>query len=113
MFSGSPARSRWRVLPSAMQWHFISLPDTLSAQAPSWSAAPERVANIEAVGMSFAVADSMLNGYAPELRGDIKRFERYRARWLGNDPASYAKIWRMLAGLNMQGELTSLRAPCS
>src|SRR3954469_25196458 len=50
------------------------------------AAALERVARVEAAGMSFAVADSMLNGYAPELRGDIKRFERYRARWLGNDP---------------------------
>jgi 3-oxoadipate enol-lactonase len=75
------------------------------------AAALERVANIEAAGMAFAVADSMLNGYAPELRGDIKRFERYRARWLANDPASYAKIWRMLAGLGMQGELTGLRRP--
>ena len=47
----------------------------------------------------------------PELRGDIRRFERYRARWLGNDPASYATIWRMLAGLDMQRELTGLRCP--
>src|SRR5882724_3728111 len=28
----------------------------------------ERVAKIEAAGMAFAVEDSMLNGYAPELR---------------------------------------------
>jgi 3-oxoadipate enol-lactonase len=75
------------------------------------AAALERVAKIEAAGMAFAVADSMLNGYAPELRGDIKRFERYRARWLGNDPASYATIWRMLAGMDMQSELTRLRPP--
>ena len=61
--------------------------------------------------MAFAVADSMQNGYAPELRGDLTRFERYRARWLGNDPASYATIWRMLAGLDMEDELTRLRCP--
>ena len=53
----------------------------------------------------------MLNGYAPELRGDIKRFERFRARWLGNDPASYAAIYRMLANTDMQDELTGLRCP--
>jgi 3-oxoadipate enol-lactonase len=75
------------------------------------AAALERVAKIESSGMAFAVADSMLNGYAPELRGDIGRFERFRARWLGNDPASYAAIWRMLAGLDMQNELTRLRCP--
>ena len=74
-------------------------------------AALERLVRIEAAGMGFAVEDSMLNGYAPELRGDIKRFERYRARWLGNDPASYATVWRMLAGMDLQDELTRLRCP--
>jgi 3-oxoadipate enol-lactonase len=71
----------------------------------------ERVARIEAIGMAFAVEDSMLNGYAPELRGDIKRFERFRARWLGNDPASYAAVWRMLANADMQAELSRLSCP--
>src|SRR6202046_1079020 len=33
------------------------------------AAALERVAKVEASGMAFAVEDSMLNGYAPELRG--------------------------------------------
>jgi len=74
-------------------------------------AALERVARIEAAGMALAVEDSMMNGYVPELRGDIRRFERYRARWLGNDPASYATIWRMLAGMDLQDELTRLHCP--
>ena len=56
------------------------------------AAALERVARIEAEGMAFAVDESMRNGYALELRGDLARFERYRARWLGNDPSSYATI---------------------
>jgi 3-oxoadipate enol-lactonase len=75
------------------------------------AAALERVAKVEAVGMAFAVEDSMRNGYAPELRGDIRRFERFRARWLGNDPSSYATIWRMLAAVDMQDELATLRCP--
>jgi len=75
------------------------------------TAALERVAKIEAVGMTFAVTDAMQNGYVPELRADLAHFERYRARWLGNDPASYATIWRMLASLDMQDELTRLRCP--
>ena len=90
----------------------VAVGSPATAVAPDRRAAAlERVAKIEAAGMAFAVADSMLNGYAPELRGDIKRFERYRARWLGNDPLSYATIWRMLAGLDMQGELARLRCP--
>jgi 3-oxoadipate enol-lactonase len=75
------------------------------------AAALARVAKVEAAGMTFAVEDLMLNGYPPELRGDLKRFQRYRARWLGNDPASYATIYRMLAGTDMQDELTRLRCP--
>jgi 3-oxoadipate enol-lactonase len=75
------------------------------------AAALERVARIETAGMAFAVEDSMRNGYAEELRGDIKRFERFRARWLGNDPASYATVYRMLAGADMQGELARLACP--
>jgi 3-oxoadipate enol-lactonase len=73
--------------------------------------AMERLARIEAAGMGFAVEDSMLNGYAPELRGDSKRFERFRTRWLGNDPSSYATIWRMLAAAEMQDELAHLTCP--
>ena len=73
--------------------------------------AAERLARIEATGMAYAVEDSMLNGYAPELRGDLKRFERFRNRWLGNDPSSYATIWRMLAAAEMQDELARLSCP--
>ena len=71
----------------------------------------ERLARIEAGGMTVAVEDAMLGGYAPELRGDIARFERFRTRWLGNDPSSYATIWRMLAAAEMQDELARLTCP--
>ena len=53
----------------------------------------------------------MRNGYPVELRGDVKRFERYRARWLGNDPSSYATVYRMLAATDIEDELTRLRCP--
>jgi 3-oxoadipate enol-lactonase len=106
----------------AIALHFAArYPERTSAVAvgsPATGIAPdrratalERVAKIEATGMAFAVEDSMRNGYAPELRGDIGRFERFRARWLGNDPASYATIWRMLAAADLQDELTGLRCP--
>jgi len=75
------------------------------------AAALQRLAKIETIGMAFAVEDSMNNGYAPELRDDTGRFERFRARWLGNDPASYTTVWRMLAGADMQDELSGLRCP--
>jgi 3-oxoadipate enol-lactonase len=74
-------------------------------------AALDRLAKIEAEGMSSVVEDAMLNGYAPELRGDVRRFEQFRARWLGNDPSSYATIWRMLANAEMQETLGKIKCP--
>jgi 3-oxoadipate enol-lactonase len=59
----------------------------------------------------MAVEDSMLSGYAPELRGDAGRYQTFRARWLGNDPASYATIYRMLASTEMESELKNLSCP--
>jgi 3-oxoadipate enol-lactonase len=61
--------------------------------------------------MAPVVDAAMLNGYAPELRADTERFERFRARWLGNDPSSYATIWRMLANADMQDTLTRIKCP--
>lgn len=75
------------------------------------AAALERVARVEKEGMQFAVEDSMLSGYAPELRGDTERYETFRARWLGNDPASYATIYRMLASTEMEQKLRGLKCP--
>lgn len=71
----------------------------------------ERLAKIEAAGMAFAVGDSMKGGYAEELRGNLTRFERFQARWLGNDPSSYATVWRMLANADMDAELARLSCP--
>jgi 3-oxoadipate enol-lactonase len=80
-------------------------------EADRRAAVLERVAKLEAAGMAFAVEDSMRNGYPDELRGDVRRFEQYRARWLGNDPASYATVYRMLAATDMKDELTQLHCP--
>lgn len=71
----------------------------------------ERAAKMERDGMSGAVEDSMMSGYAPELRSDAGRFARFRARWLGNDPGSFAALYRMLATTDMEDELRGLDCP--
>jgi 3-oxoadipate enol-lactonase len=70
-----------------------------------------RVERIEREGMRIAVEDSMANGYAPELRTDPARFAAFRARWLGNDPASYAAIYRMLVATDLAAQLSSIACP--
>ena len=41
----------------------------------------------------------------------MARFAGFRARWLGNDPASYAAIYRMLAGMDLQADLATIACP--
>ena len=71
----------------------------------------DRAEAVEAGGM-IAIADAALGqSYPVALRTNDRRFERLRARWLGNDPGSYAAILRMLAELDMEAELPAIRCP--
>ena len=99
----------------------VRLPQRISAAvvtSPAIGIAAERRATVlahvdrmEAEGMRSAVEDSMTNGYPPELRRDPARFAAFRARWLGNDPASYAAIYRMLAAMDLRAEIASIACP--
>jgi 3-oxoadipate enol-lactonase len=69
-----------------------------------------RVERIEREGMHAAI-DTLDSSYPPALRGDAARFARCRARWLGNDPASYGAIYRMLVATDLQPELPQIACP--
>jgi 3-oxoadipate enol-lactonase len=66
---------------------------------------------LEREGMRAAADSDLARAYPEALRTDRRRFERYRARWLANDPGSYAAIYRMLAGLDMRDDLAAIRCP--
>ncbi len=68
-----------------------------------------RAAAVEEGGMQAVAETSLAASYPAELRTDPARFARFRARWLGNDPASYAAISRMLASLST--DLSAIRCP--
>jgi 3-oxoadipate enol-lactonase len=69
-----------------------------------------RVERMEREGM-HAVADSLDSSYPPALRGDAARFAAVRARWLGNDPASFGAVYRMLAAMDLEPELQRIACP--
>ena len=96
----------------AYNWRYqnvnICKPFTLKGNCPDGNCVS---AQIERDGTSGAVESSMLTGYAPELRGDGARYATFRARWLGNDPGSFAEIYRMLTRLDMEDELRALACP--
>jgi 3-oxoadipate enol-lactonase len=70
-----------------------------------------RVAKFEAEGVRTAVDVTADNGYPAELRGDKVRFASFHARWLANDPSSFAAIYRMLADMDLSDEFASIQCP--
>lgn len=66
---------------------------------------------LERDGVRPGMDESLLKTYPPEMRGDAARFQAVRCQRLGNDPASYAAIYRMLAGLDMRATLAAVRCP--
>jgi 3-oxoadipate enol-lactonase len=73
-----------------------------------------RAAEVERTGMRAQAQASLDRSYPQALReGEVQRnrFENYRARWIGNDPHSFAAINRMLLDMELDGELGNITAP--
>jgi 3-oxoadipate enol-lactonase len=70
-----------------------------------------RVAKFEAEGVRVVADETAANGYPEELRTDRARFDAFRARWLANDPSSFAAIYRMLAHMDLADELPQIERP--
>jgi 3-oxoadipate enol-lactonase len=71
----------------------------------------ERAAAVEAGGMRGVVETSLANSYPPVVRHNADVFRQFRARWLANDPRSFAAINRMLAAEDITGELAKVACP--
>jgi len=71
----------------------------------------ERAAAVEAGGMRGVVETSLANSYPPVVRHNADVFRQFRARWLANDPRSFAAINRMLAGEDITGDLAKIKCP--
>lgn len=107
---------------SAIALHFAARhPERAAAviaMAPATGIAPERRAatlayaeRIEAEGVRATADEGLMGSYPVELRGDAARFAAFRARRIGNDPRSYAAIYRMLAGLDMTADFARIACP--
>ena len=71
----------------------------------------ERAAAIERDGMRAHAAASLERSYANVLRAARERYERYRMRWICNDPQSYAAINRMGLGLQLDAAIETITCP--
>ena len=71
----------------------------------------DRAATVEAGGMRSVADASLAASYPPVVRHNEDTFRQFRARWLANDPESFAAINRMLAAENITGELARIACP--
>jgi len=71
----------------------------------------DRAVAAEAKGMRGIVDSSLANSYPPEVRHNAEEFRKFRARWLTNDPHSFASINRMLAERDLTDELPRIACP--
>ncbi len=70
------------------------------------------IARFERDGLRAVVDASFANSYPAVIReADPARFAATRARWLGNDPHSFAAVFRMLVETDLSTVLPTITAP--
>lgn len=92
---------------------------TLVASCPATDLTPDRAqllerraAGVERDGMRPYAASSLANSYPDVLReANRERFERYRLRWIANDPFGFAAMNRMLGSMQLGAEYARVRCP--
>ncbi len=102
--------------------HFaVRYPDRaagLVLHGPATGASPDRkqasldrAAAVEAGGMASVVDSSLALSYPPVVQFNKPAYAAFRARWLGNDPESFAATNRMLAHEDITPELARIACP--
>jgi len=71
----------------------------------------ERAARVAAEGMAATVEQTLGLSYPPEAMHDQAAYDAYRARFLANDPKSYAAINTAFARFDAMPDLAAIRAP--
>lgn len=70
-----------------------------------------RADQVEKDGMRGQVDVSLDRSYLAKYRADDNAFAEYRARWIANDPGSYASHNRMLAAMDERSNLARIACP--
>lgn len=92
--------------------------DALAVLSPALGVAAQRRAETIAAGERLlklgvrAVSDASWDrAFPPELRDNAARVNAIRCRKLGNDPESYAALYRMVAEMDLSTDLASISCP--
>lgn len=93
-------------------------PDRVShvvAMAPACGVAPEaragtlqRAQGIREEGLAGVIDPLLDRTWPPVLREPLHTYERFRLRWLGADPGSFAAVFAMLANMSLDEDIARL-----
>ncbi|MEI7712653.1 MAG: alpha/beta fold hydrolase [Rhodospirillales bacterium] len=81
------------------------------ASADRKQASLDRANAVEAGGMASVVDTSLALSFPPVVQHNKQTYAEFRARWLGNDPESFAATNRMLAHEDITAELAQIACP--
>jgi len=92
---------------------------SLVASCPATDLTPDRAEllehrarGVERDGMRPYAESSLNNSWAKPLQdANRERFERYRLRWIANDPFGFAAMNRMLGSMQLGGDYARVRCP--
>jgi 3-oxoadipate enol-lactonase len=108
---GAAIASHFAVRHAARAGALIVTSPATGVAADRRQAALDRAAAAETRGMRALAEQSLANSYPPEVRHNAEEFRKFRARWLANDPESFAAINRMLADSTVTEELPRIACP--
>lgn len=89
----------------------VAINPPTNAEGASGEILLRRAASAEASGIGAVVDAALGRSYPEEVMGDGSDYQRYRARFLTNDPVSYAFILRALAAVDFTGVLERIVCP--
>ncbi|MFC1885704.1 alpha/beta fold hydrolase [Thermodesulfobacteriota bacterium] len=75
------------------------------------AAREERTKKIETGGMRSSVEASLEKSYLDILRNNMERYNRFRNRWLANDPEGFIAKNRVLSTLDLTPDLKRITCP--
>lgn len=89
----------------------VAINPPTSSEGASAQLIRDRAALAETSGMRAVVDAALRRSFPEEVMGDGSEYRSYRARFVANDPTSYAFILRALAALDFDGVLERIRCP--
>jgi 3-oxoadipate enol-lactonase len=89
----------------------IAMNPPTNAEGASGQVLRDRAALTEVGGMRAVAGSALARSYPEEVMGDGSDYKNYLARFVANDPTSYAFILRALAAVDFDGVLERISCP--